>query len=677
MKFENMAELEFYDNILQPIAIVDYKNRIVYCNKRSSNFLDIVSDIKYINEDINNIFKFYSIDNEESINKIDFINTKEEKIQVVAAINIYVKINVIICMKDVFIDDKKYKMLLFSSVEVKDKMFDLIHSEKAKSKNSSYKNRFNYTDINDDIMKYDGDSISPKLSCNIINATKTGIIVEKDNVITSINNSAKKMLGYVDERGDKNSYLDKSLVDIVKIEPIEYNDVFVENEYNSSSNVIERKFIRKDGNVVYCEITTMVFNDEGQDYYIYLLRDITNRVKVEEMVINNRNVYAKLLELLPIGVMIHTNNKFESGNRAQEKLLGIDNINTMTNKDIYNMIHEDDKALYKKMYFDTYFYGETTDIHELKMIRRDGKIIEVEMIMMRMNCGEDKSIVILTEEITERKRAQIDKLKLEHTIKYDKLKTEFISNVSHELKTPLNIILSTIQLLQYNYKDSGDEQLIKYLDLTKINSYRLLRLINNLIDGTRIDVGNLKMNFRNYNIVKIVEDITMAAVEYVEDKGVNLTFDTNVEEKIIGVDKENIERIVLNLLSNAVKFSKENGNIDVQINDLGDRVQIRVKDNGKGISEEDQKKIFDKFVQAEDLFTRSHEGSGVGLSLVKSIVENHGGNIYVNSRLNEGSEFIVELPNILSKKSVCDENYNIDQVSSIERVKLEFSDIYM
>lgn len=676
MKFENMAELEFYDNILQPIAIVDYKNRIVYCNKRSSNFLDIVSDIKYINEDINNIFKFYSIDNEENI-KIDFINTKEEKIQVVAAINIYVKINVIICMKDVFIDDKKYKMLLFSSVEVKDKMFDLIHSNKGKSKDSGYKNKFNYTDINDDIMKYDGDSISPKLSCNIINATKTGIIVEKDNVITSINNSAKKMLGYVDERGNKNSYLDKSLVDIVKIEPIEYNDVFVENEYNSSSNVIERKFIRKDGNVVYCEITTMVFNDEGQDYYIYLLRDITNRVKVEEMVINNRNVYAKLLELLPIGVMIHTNNKFESGNRAQEKLLGIDDINTITNKDIYNMIHDDDKALYKKMYFDTYFHGETTDIHELKMIRRDGKIIEVEMIMMRMNCGEDKSIVILTEEITERKRAQIDKLKLEHTIKYDKLKTEFISNVSHELKTPLNIILSTIQLLQYNYKDSGDEQLNKYLDLTKINSYRLLRLINNLIDGTRIDVGNLKMNFRNYNIVKIVEDITMAAVEYVEDKGVNLTFDTNVEEKIIGVDKENIERIVLNLLSNAVKFSKENGNIDVQVNDLGDIVQIRVKDNGKGISEEDQKKIFDKFVQAEDLFTRSHEGSGVGLSLVKSIVENHGGNIYVDSKLDEGSEFIVELPNILSKKSVYDENYNIDQVSSIERVKLEFSDIYM
>jgi len=126
--------------------------------------------------------------------------------------------------------------------------------------------------------------------------------------------------------------------------------------------------------------------------------------------------------------------------------------------------------------------------------------------------------------------------------------------MSHELKTPLNIILSTVQVLQYNYKDKNDEQLDRYLDLMKVNSYRLLRLINNLIDVTRIDVGNLKMNFGNYDIVAIVEDITMAAVEYVESKGMTLIFDTDIEEKIIGIDRENIERIILNRLSNAVKF---------------------------------------------------------------------------------------------------------------------------
>lgn len=202
-----------------------------------------------------------------------------------------------------------------------------------------------------------------------------------------------------------------------------------------------------------------------------------------------------------------------------------------------------------------------------------------------------------------------------------------------------------------------------------------MRLINNLIDGTRIDVGNLKMNFGNYNIVKIVEDITMEAVEYVESKGLTITFDTDVEEKIIGVDKDNIERIMLNLLSNAVKFSKAKGKIEVQIIDEGEIVKIKVRDDGKGISKEDQAKIFDKFVQVEQLFTRSHEGSGVGLSLVKSIVENHGGSIYVVSELGVGSEFTVELPNILSKKPIGYNDHAINQVSSNEKVRIEFSGI--
>ncbi len=114
----------------------------------------------------------------------------------------------------------------------------------------------------------------------------------------------------------------------------------------------------------------------------------------------------------------------------------------------------------------------------------------------------------------------------------------------------------------------------------------------------------------------------------------------------------------------------------MSIHDLGDKVQISVKDNGIGIPEELQEKIFDRFVQGEDLFTRSHEGSGIGLSLVKSIVENHGGKTYVKSIVNGGSEFIVELPNILSKNQFCSTNlYHADKYN-LERIKIEFSDIY-
>jgi len=238
--------------------------------------------------------------------------------------------------------------------------------------------------------------------------------------------------------------------------------------------------------------------------------------------------------------------------------------------------------------------------------------------------------------------------------------------------------LSKNEKIYSNYKEYKDDQLRNYLDLMKSNSYRLLRLINNLIDVTRIDVGNLKMNFGNYDIVAIVEDITMAAVEYVESKGMSLIFDTNIEEKIVGIDKENIERVMLNLLSNAVKFSKDKGTIMVDIHDLDDKVKISVKDNGIGIPINMQEKIFDKFVQSEALFTRSHEGSGIGLSLVKSLVNLHQGKINLISSPGKGSEFIIAFPDIRinssndTNKVMSKKPYN----NKIAKIQVEFSDIY-
>lgn len=675
MRFDSLAELRIYDAISQPILIVDDKNKIIYYNAHAGNFLSVVVNSEYINEDINKIIKFKDKNSGEKY-CIDFYNMEQEELEIIAEVNIYVVSDLKLHIADVFIEDQRYKMLLISRPEKKESFFNILpHMEKEEDIKEN--DKLKYIDVKNSLEKYCGELISAEMAIGIVNATSTGIIIEKNNKMVAINDAAKTILGKGEDEEGKECYLGKSLLDVVELKPIQYKDKFIDEQYRCfhDNNIIDRRIIRKDGSVVFCEITNMFLDEGNERYYIYLIKNISRRVKMEKNLISNKNGYMKLLELLPIGVMIHTNNKFNSGNKAQERILGVEDINALSHKDIFDMVHADYKQIYIEMYYMTFTTGKTTDLQELKMIRKDGSVIEVEMVMMTMCYEGDKSVVMLTQEIAERKRAQIDKLKLQETLKYDKLKTEFISNVSHELKTPLNIILSTVQLLQYNYKDCNDEQLIRYLNLTKINSYRLLRLINNLIDGTRIDVGNLKMNFGNYNIVKIVEDITMEAVEYVEGKGLTITFDTNVEEKVIGVDKDNIERIMLNLLSNAVKFSKKNGKIEVQVIDEGDIVKIKVADDGKGISKEDQEKIFDKFVQVEQLFTRTHEGSGIGLSLVKSIVENHGGSIYVRSELGVGSEFTVELPNILSKKPRGYNNHTINQVSSTEKVKIEFSDI--
>jgi len=175
----------------------------------------------------------------------------------------------------------------------------------------------------------------------------------------------------------------------------------------------------------------------------------------------------------------------------------------------------------------------------------------------------------------------------------------------------------TLKSIQLQEKQKEIKQ---YILLMRQNCYRQIRLVNNLIDITKIDAGYMQFNPKNCNFVKVVEDITLSTVSFIEEKGISLTFDTDIEEKIILCDPDMIERIVLNLLSNAVKYTPEGGHIFVNIYDRNDRVILSVKDNGIGISQEMLQLIFERFVQLDRTTARSVEGSGIGLSLVKSLV---------------------------------------------------------
>lgn len=265
-------------------------------------------------------------------------------------------------------------------------------------------------------------------------------------------------------------------------------------------------------------------------------------------------------------------------------------------------------------------------------------------------------------------------LELEKFKVYDKEKSEFISNISHELRTPLNIFYSTVQLLdRMSENETLDFKLMykKYKKPLHVNCKRMLRLINNVMDISNIDTGILKPSFGNYDIVSISEDITLSVVNYASLKSINIQFDTNVEEHIIKCDPTMIERILLNLLSNAIKFSEKNKNIYVDLNVEDKWVQIEVKDEGIGINDNVKHIIFDKFVQVDKSFTRMNEGSGIGLSIVKSMIDLHNGNISVESEVNVGSTFKILLPNECLNDSYF-ETYDINNSST----ELELSDIY-
>ena len=180
----------------------------------------------------------------------------------------------------------------------------------------------------------------------------------------------------------------------------------------------------------------------------------------------------------------------------------------------------------------------------------------------------------------------------------------------------------------------------------------------------------------------------MSIIPYAEKKNLNLIFDTDKEEVIMNIDISKFERVILNLVSNAIKFSKENSNIYVKVISGDNYVDVIIEDNGEGIPKEDIPKIFEKFMQVDNTLTRKNEGSGIGLSIVKSFVELHNGEIMVESEINKGTKFTVRLPKIIDKDS--NNNFSIDEkndlceydvikeISNVKyRTKTELSDIYI
>lgn len=296
--------------------------------------------------------------------------------------------------------------------------------------------------------------------------------------------------------------------------------------------------------------------------------------------------------------------------------------------------------------------------------------------------SKGKIIILIGKDKTEQLKLIEDKKKLEEIVDLEKFRTEYFTNMSHDLKTPLNIILTSVQVMLANFENEDlsehYKKMVRHLNGVKQNSYRLLRLVNNIIDITKIDRGYYKLKLGNYNIVSVIEDITLSVVDYMNNKKRKIIFDTTEEEIIVACDPEKIERIILNLLSNALKYTNENGVIEINIETDEEKknVIVHVKNDGELIPKEDCDKIFYRFKQSEKLLERRCEGSGIGLALVKSLIELHGGCIWVNTELAKGAEFIFLIP-IKTVGNECEDNIQSKNISSkIEKCTIEFSDIY-
>lgn len=402
--------------------------------------------------------------------------------------------------------------------------------------------------------------------------------------------------------------------------------------------------------------------------------------EIREAMMNDSNKYRELVESLPDSIIIHKNGTVIFANKGAARLYQYQHPLELVGLDILTLVSSEHRD-FARMALNKANKGEKVGPLELKVVKRDGTKVDIEVRGLPFIYKGEPCTINITRDISESKRNEelrrhlvIEERLREQAQEQEQMKTEFFANISHELRTPLNLMTTTLQLMDFKIKEGKNEVAERHVNILKQNCFRLSKLINNLIDITKIDSGYVEMKLRNIDLVKYTRDIVQSVKPMLMVKELKLDFDSQIPKAIVRCDPEKMERVLLNLLSNAVKFTPAKGHINISIEKMAHKICVSVKDNGIGIEDQYKDMIFERFKQIDKSFTRAHEGSGIGLALTKELVEMQGGKIYLKSVKDKGSEFIVELPT----ESVDSTSFNqfMDEPYTFGNVQIEFSDIY-
>ncbi|HWB60982.1 MAG TPA: ATP-binding protein [Chthoniobacteraceae bacterium] len=289
--------------------------------------------------------------------------------------------------------------------------------------------------------------------------------------------------------------------------------------------------------------------------------------------------------------------------------------------------------------------GERVDHFETIRVRKDGSLLNVSLTIspIKNSAGEVIGASKIARDITAQKKAMDQLAKANEQLrKANTLKAEFISTLSHELRTPLNAILGWTQILR---SDPSPEDLSEGLTIIERNLRVQSQLIEELLDMSRIEAGKVLLDIQKLDLASVIAAAMDVVASAAAGKNIRLTTAISSVEGVVMGDKNRMQQIIWNLLHNAIKFTPKNGRIHVTLERINSHVEIAVADNGIGIAPEFFSHIFERFSQIDASTTRTHGGLGLGLSIVKNLVELHGGTVQAKSPgLNQGSTFIVSLP---------------------------------
>lgn len=480
-----------------------------------------------------------------------------------------------------------------------------------------------------------------------------------------LDESEQKFRDIFDSTSDILLYLEKGIIldinetaiglfnlkkqDIVGKKILAIKKFFSEDDFDKQKNAIELSEKGADVTDYEVELTTdkgikhaflfssdCIRDDENIKGILLRGKDITQRHHAWKELVKLEEKYRVLAEtsadgvitIDPLGRLTYINPSFEKMlNRRKSQILA-----TL----LRNYLSEDSVYFFQQIFIDARKKDEKIENVELELINSNGEIVPIEVNIAPFKKGYDFAGMVLTiRDITERRKIE-DELK-----KSERLKTEFMNIAAHELKSPVTPIKGYLDLI-ISDKDSS-EKLKNWAKISLRNSDRLLRLVNDILDVSRLDTDTMRFEMEKLPIVEILDEIAEDMKPAVEGKG--LEFNVDIQRNLPNImgDKYRLSQVLKNLLTNALKFT-DNGSISIIAKQKKDYILISVADSGIGISKDEQKKIFNKFYQAYTGDDRKNEGTGLGLFICREILQKHKGKIWLESQIGKGSTFHVEIP---------------------------------
>ncbi|KAF5421617.1 MAG: Signal transduction histidine kinase/Ligand-binding sensor domain-containing protein [Candidatus Methanomarinus sp.] len=378
-----------------------------------------------------------------------------------------------------------------------------------------------------------------------------------------------------------------------------------------------------------------------------LKQEIIDRKNIEKTLKNSEKKFFTMFNNNPMGaIIIDSNRMIKEVNSVASDMIGrskAEIIGKICHEFVCPRAHNDCPIFDHEMGFDCV---ETT------LLKKDYGEIPIEKTVAKVVIDEKIMVIEMFYDISKRQQLQKDLINQRDTLKIraqeltaaNKTKTEFLANMSHELRTPLNSIIGFSEILHDLTFGPLNEKQLKYISNVLTSGNHLLTLINDILDLSKVEAGKMELVYNEFVVSTVINEIKTLVISIASKKNIMINVITYEKLITIHADGGKFKQILFNLMSNAIKFSPNGGSVTIDAKCINDMVQIAITDTGIGISKEDQKKLFQPFVQVDASTSRQFEGTGLGLALVKRFVGLHGGKVWIESEPGKGSTFTFTIP---------------------------------